>query len=130
MKQFPYLLWNRNQISVPTTQELDVLLDKLTSEIKDGISQGVQLVVNDATGLLITIGSSLSHVEFYDSNGHPPVVGYLEDSTNNSELFHFFYEGEPSSVKKRSCVPIETAREALRLYLLTGQKPTNIEWQR
>lgn len=129
MRSVLYLLWNKSRINVHSVQEIDKVLDKLISEIEDGTSHGIQLVANDKTGLLITIGSTLSHIEFYSSDVHPPVVGYFED-TDDEELFYFHYEGELSSVKKRSCVSIEKARETMRLYFLTGEKPTNIAWQR
>jgi hypothetical protein len=120
----PYLLWHNGKQEVNSLAELDALLDALATTSQDF---SVELCVNNLTALSITVGSNESHVEFYSEIEHPP-VSICKGNRNADGRYLFLHQGEPSSVWKRDCVPIEMARAAMREYFLTKARPNNIPW--
>lgn len=110
---------------------LDELLDRLALKAYENkMPFTVQICLNDESGLLITVGNDISHMEFYSNSNRPPVVVSIGNwnETQLDEVFVALHGGEPSTVQKKSCVPIEYARDAVRQYLETGNRPTNVNW--
>src|SRR5688572_4288072 len=124
-----YALWDQNETAeITSVHMVDELLDQLTLRAKkDRMPFTVQIILNDDSALLITVGSDLSHLEFYSTSQHPPVVPSNNQWNENiDEILIFYHGGEPSSVNKKSCIPIVAARQAVRQYYATGKRPTNI----
>lgn len=130
----PYALWQRNlsveTIEIISSAMLEELLDQLTIQAKeDDMPFTVQIMLNDISGILITVGSGLSHLEFYSESHRPPVVAPLGNwNETQDDLFTVIHGGIPSTVNKKSCIPIEWEREAVRQYFETGKRPVNISW--
>jgi hypothetical protein len=124
----PYLLWREDERSeIRTVQELDELVDRLTLEAKADMPFTVELHTADETLLCIVIGREESHVLFHSATSSPPILSSL-GPWDDDEPIEFTYQEQESSVPKRFTVPIEDAREALRLFYQTGTRPDNIAW--
>jgi hypothetical protein len=127
----PYALWHQDETTeIRSSQMLEELIDELTMQAqKDKMPFSVQIIMNDDSALLITVGSEISHLEFYSASHGPPVVISVGnwDGTEN-EAFFALHGGEPSTVSKKSCIPIGSARDAVRQYFETGKRPININW--
>jgi hypothetical protein len=122
----PYLQWHE-RAEVHSLQQLDLLVDHLTTEANADAPFTVDLHANPRTGLLIVLGREESHVEFYSADSRPPIVT-CRGSWEDDELIVFYYRGHHSELPKRAWIPIEDDRETLRRYFLTGKRPENIRW--
>lgn len=125
-----YLEWDEHQCAeVSSVEELDRLLDQLTLQARNEQPFSVDLVADAGTALSIVVGDVIAPVNFYSPTGHPLVVGcsypWEEDG---DQLFVFFARGSYSETEKRYTIPIADAREAMRRFLVTGQRPDNITW--
>jgi len=109
---------------------LEELLDELTLQAKEAdMPFSVQIELDDDSAILITVGSEISHMEFYSASHRPPIVASISaESTDENEIITFLHGGIPSTVSRISCVPIADARAAVRQYFETGGRPTNINW--
>ena len=127
MKAFvPYLLWNDQQIEINSLQELERIINILIAENQE-IPVAIQLVVNEKTGMLITVGSENSHTEFYSEDSRPP-VSISHGGNEGEDLVYFFHGGVLSSAPRKTCIPFILAMEALQKYYLTGEKPNTLSW--
>lgn len=130
----PYALWQRSRtvetVEITSSKMLEELLDQLTVQAnKDDMPFTVQIILDDTSGILLTVWSELSHLESYSELHRPPVVISLGDwGDNQDELITALHGGIPSTINKKSCVPSEKAREAVRQYFKTGKRPVNISW--
>jgi hypothetical protein len=122
--------WERNKSQVVyTLQDLEKLLEQLTLEaVQNADPIAIQIKANPDTALLISVGRAESHVAFYATSARPLIV-VCRGPWDTDELIEFNQMDEPSSVKKRYCVPAKDAREAVRRYFITGARPDNIEWE-
>jgi hypothetical protein len=115
---------------VASAESLEELLDELTLRAQEiNMPFSVQIELEDDSAILISVGSGISHLEFYSASHHPPVVASLSQvSTDGDEIVTVLHGGIPSTVSRGSCVPIAEARAAVRQYFETGRRPTNISW--
>lgn len=124
----PYIVWGEGKTEkVPTLRDLDRLVGQLIQLEGSKPPIGVQIIRNDRSGLLITLGHEFSHVEFFSSETHPQVVG-CRGPWNDSTLIGFTFGGEYTEMEKRFFVSAEDARDAMHEYYQTGNKPKNIRW--
>lgn len=129
------LLWARDQQrEIHSVAELDAFLTTLSQQVEGTMAVAVELFMDDDTGMCIVIGERVSHVSFYSKRGGPLVVKAVGTADvplheTEDEIVAFLYCGEYSEVLRRDTVPVEVAREALRHYFLTGQRPNNIAWE-
>jgi len=123
----PYLAWGESMLEIHSPEELDQVINQLIEQGQKKMPLSVQLVANEESALLITVGSQESHVEFYSITEPVLVVGCKGPWDDNS-LVAFTHGGEYSEIERRYCVPFASAREALNQYFLTGQRPNNIQW--
>src|SRR5688572_32723407 len=118
----PYVLCQRNvtveTIEITSSNMLEELLDRLTILAKDDDMRfTAQIILNDDSGILITVGSEISHLEFYSASQRPPIVPSIGQwNIGEDEIVIALHGGVPSTVQKNSCVPIEHARDAVRQY--------------
>jgi hypothetical protein len=66
-------------------------------------------------------------VEFHSTDPRPNGFGSV-GPWDDDEVIDFNFKGEITEMQRRYWVPISDAREALRLYFLTGDRPDNINW--
>lgn len=124
----PNLHWNYDsKMEIHSLAELDGVLDHIASEIGNGMGFSVEFSMNENTCLLITLGADKSHVEYFQKDGRPPVIPACGDVSEAGSLT-FLHRGEPSSVLLKSCVPVERARQAMRDYYQTGERPASLNW--
>ena len=124
----PDLVWGQSdRAKVRSVEDLDRLVDQLTSEASEGLPFAVELYIRDGTGMYIVVGRQESHVEFFSAHSHPPVIG-CRGPWDDDDLVEFTYRGQYSELPKRFTVPISDAREALRRFFQTGKRPDNIAW--
>jgi hypothetical protein len=125
----PYLLWgDKQRAEFDSLVQLEELIDQLTLKAAaNKLPIAVQVCLNAETGLLITVGSEVSHVEFASPSGHPRGVG-SRGPWDDDELIEADFMGQISELPRRYWVPIADAREALRRFYLTGARPDNITW--
>lgn len=127
----PHALWYQDKtIEITSSQMLEELLDQLTTQAeKAKMPFTIQICLHNDSALLITVGSEISHLEFYSEAQRPPVVisiGKWDENENGS--FTANHGGEPSTINKKSCIPIHAARNAVQQYFRTGKRPTNVNW--
>ncbi len=115
------------QADVASEQALNVLLVRLQAEAEETMAFSIQVSVNTTTTLLVTLGGAESHMEFYDRDSRPPVIGCCGER-DSDELITFLHSGQHTEMERRYCVIAEQALQALYLYIRTGKRPTNVQW--
>jgi hypothetical protein len=126
----PYFCWDaNNQKQFGSLEELEREIDKIEEQSRlDKIPIGVEVSATPDTALMITLGSDASHLEFYGANQSPLLsssIGPWDDDT----LIEGMYLGDViTQMEKRYCVPLHEARAALRMYVTTKVRPSNIRW--
>lgn len=126
----PYLLWGDDErAEFDSLPQLEELIDQLTSKAAaQKTSLAVQVCINAETGLLISVGSEASHMEFTSPTGRPRGVA-SRGPWDDDRLVEMDFMGQISELPRRYWVPIADAREALRRFYLTGTRPNNIAWE-
>jgi hypothetical protein len=121
--------WGRHlPVTVESTEALDALVARLAAEASDQHRpMCLEVSTSAETALKLTVGAEISHLEFFSANSHPPVNGShgLWDQTDYIELDCL---GELSYMQRRYFVPMAEALAALREYVLTGLRPSNVKW--
>lgn len=112
---------------VATVEELDRVVDELSASADSPFS--VELMVDENTAISVVVGLDISLVNFYSATEQPNYLGSV-GPWDDDELVVFYHRGHYSEVPKVHFVPIDDAREALRYYFRTGQRPPNITWTR
>ncbi|HTK05722.1 MAG TPA: Imm1 family immunity protein [Ktedonobacteraceae bacterium] len=125
-----YLEWDKDQrAEASSVEELDRLLDQLTLQATNERPFSVDLVADAVPALSIVVGDVITPVNFYSPTSHPLVVGCLGRwEEDGDQVFVFDARGSYSEIEKRYTIPIADAREAMRRFLATGQRPDNIVW--
>lgn len=125
----PYITWGIHQrAKIHNIEELDEWIDTLTRVAKDGGRPfSVQLRKGESTGLLFTVGLDISHLEFYSEKNSPIIVG-SRGSMDDEEIIIFLHGDEPSEMEKKYFVSMESARQAIKMYFTTGERPENVSW--
>ncbi|WP_020576960.1 Imm1 family immunity protein [Actinopolymorpha alba] len=112
------------QTEVSTVDELDHALDEVNREAEqDQVPYAVYVFTPaawDGPVLALGVGRDFSFLNF--DNAH--VVGDL-DSDKPTE---WWYGNDWGHRPPGRGIPVETAREAAREFVRTGQRPTNVEW--
>jgi Immunity protein Imm1 len=123
----PYLLWEGNRAEVDSLELLDAEIDHLTDEACKGMPFSVQVCLDYGTAMLIVVGRPESHLEFTSPTNQPLMVGCV-GPCDDDELIEFSHGGQHSELPRRFWVPTSEAREALRTFFRTGERPSNIRW--
>ena len=126
------LVWGDEEhcrTEVSTEEELDRVVDELTATAATDAPFSIELMVNEDTAISIVVGLDISLVNFYSATNKPNYSGSI-GPWDEDESIVFYYRGHYSEVSKAHFVPIDDAREALRCYFRTGQRPKKITWTR
>ena len=79
--------------------------------------------------LAIGVGGPLSVLNFVGSSGDPPYFTSLGDPSATGTMT-FVFSGEKSEFPLRNAIPIEMARQAIRMFAVTGERPmTTVQWE-
>lgn len=112
---------------VKSTEELDLLLNDLAEA---GIHKPLMVESISAKGdsLSIGVGSQESILSWIPAGGNPPYFASKGNPDAQGTVV-FFYRGSWSEFPRWSAIPVATAREAMRQFLETGERPTNVNWE-
>lgn len=127
--RIPHISWARDEyVEIDTLENTEEHLDRLTElAIEQGMPLSVQIALTSGTSLQLTVGCLESHVEYYSATGSP-LISVCRGPWASNEYITFNFLGEESGIEKMYCVPIGDAREAVRRYFQTRNRPDNIAW--
>lgn len=121
------------QTAVESVEALDELLDRLEAEAAADVRPWwIYIYDNDDQGKLrshlsLGLGEAFSFVDWWSEetqNG-----AHSQGDLDGGEVTAWLYSGAYSELDAGRGIPKDTAREAVRDYLRTGQQPTNVPWQ-
>lgn len=120
-----FTVWVRGeQVQFQTVEQVEGFIDQQEQKAKsEGVLQTIQVSAEDSSCMLITVGGNISYTQYYSVNSRPPIVtaiGAYDDNT----LIEFEFMGELSQIEKRYWIPIESARNAMTHYLVSGTRPS------
>jgi hypothetical protein len=72
-------------------------------------------------------GADQSVLSWIDEDADHPYL-LSKGETSEGRDVEFYYGNQMSQFPPGAVIPVETARQAMRDFLLTGQLPTNVEW--
>jgi hypothetical protein len=124
------VLWGTTRPAqiVKSADHVFQLIEKIEAEAHaTNTPISIDVSINKDTTFGITVGSDLSHTQFYDASRRPPIATSL-DIVDSDELIEVDFMGELSQMERRYWIPIELAKRALRYYLETGQRFEEIKW--
>jgi len=116
-----------SQRAAGSVGELDSLLDQVHAHGKP-VMVVVEALCN-GNSLAIGLGRDKSVLNFVPGSGDPPYFTSL-GAEDRDEAIEFDFMGESSEFPVRNSVPIDTARQAMRDFLQTGELSAIIEWER
>jgi Immunity protein Imm1 len=122
------LEWDHNVVAVHSVEELDALLDRLTTEAKADLPFMVTLGLEDDSSLSIGLGRPETVLSYISPGVGPPHFMSRGEPRDDSPP-KFLFSGEMTEYPPWSAVPTETAREALRDFFETGELPKRIAWE-
>lgn len=117
------------QSDVRNVRDLDRFLDQLSAAAAATQPFIAELVTSAGARLGIGLGISGTVLSFKQSDDPPYFVSVGDSDALGDEDVGFYFQGQWSEFPPSAVVPIERAREAARLFLLTGQRPDVIEWE-
>lgn len=123
----PFLIWNNHQVDVHSLDELDTLIDELSEKGRREKPFPVQLCLGENSGMLMTVGSDISHLEIIIETDLLEGLVSL-GPWNEDELIIFFHGDEPVEMEKKYFVPFDDAKAALRSYYKNHRIPDHILW--
>lgn len=112
--------------TVTSVGQLDSLLDRLNAEAADGPPLLVH-VGGPAGSLAIGIGRAESVLTFIYPDGDPPYL-VSNNGTDDETEYDFFMRGHHSAFPGYSIIPIQEAREAMRVFVASGALSLNVRW--
>jgi hypothetical protein len=126
----PRLRWtpDGDATEVATVEALDALLDRLSAEAARGRPFMVELIASNGDLLSMGLGRPRSVLSYTPASLDPPYLA-SHGGQAGDELLVFDYAGEPTEFPVGQAVPMSTAREAFRRFLVTGTLPDTIEWE-
>lgn len=122
------LAWGEtDRASVQSVRELDWYLDRLSRQALKGDPFIVQLRNEAGASLSMGLGRPESVVN-HRASADPPYYTSVGDP-NADGLSVFYYFGQWTELHRKHAIPVEQAREAMRLFVATGLRPDNITWE-
>jgi hypothetical protein len=120
--------WTRgDSISVTTAEELDAILQPLHTDVSRADALVVAITSPAGDDLTLGIGRDTTVVGWTSADGDPPHF-VSRGSTEEGDDLVFFYDGHWTDFPASRGIPVEDAFEAARLFVRTGERPTNIRW--
>lgn len=116
------------QERVDTVEQLDALLDKITSQ---GQPIWAELVSADEQHVLnVGLGREFSSLTFYDLAAPAKYASVATLPPPTDDDIDFNYGGTPTPMQPDSAIPADAARAAAREFMRTdGQRPLQVGWR-
>jgi hypothetical protein len=114
--------------TVASVDELDERLDALDAEAREGDPFVAEVARPDGAVLSIGLGRDASVLN-YSASPDPPYYTSHSPGGSGDESPVFYYYGHWSEFRPDAAVPMENAREAVRVFFRTGDRPDNIDWR-
>jgi Immunity protein Imm1 len=122
------LNWGENEVAVGSVQELDALLDRLTVEAEQDTPFMVALSREDESTLSIGLGRPESVASYVPGSLEPPYLVSRGKGDGDGPV-EFFFGGQMTEFPPTSAVPVEAARDALRVFFETGELSPDLDWE-
>lgn len=117
--------WSRSE-TVVAVEQLDALLDQLHLE---AVGQAPILVsIGGPAGCLIVgLGRAESVLSFISSDSEPPYLVSTNRSKDEAEV-EYFMNGHHSPVQAKHVIPMDLARDAVRVFVEHGALLASVRW--
>jgi hypothetical protein len=128
----PVKVWytgHRRAIEVATVEELDALLDRIAAspEHREFPTLVTIARADEQQSVQVLLGrKDLSLLIWYLARDD---IAASKGTIPTSERIVFDYGGTPTNAYDDTVIPVEAARQAVREFFSTGQRPTCIEWE-
>jgi hypothetical protein len=123
------LSWAEDEsVPVHSVQELDERLDELDRRARDDLPLVAGIERADGKALSIGLGRDRSVLN-YMSSLDPPYFTSHDENADEGGTIVFYYYGHESEFPADAAVPMEDAREAVRRFFETGERPENLDWR-
>lgn len=109
-------------------RDLDRALDDLAAKALKGGPLIVEMISPLEDRLLIGIVQSSAFLSFEQASGNPPYM-ITVGSAEKSGTVKFDFEGELTEIPRRYCIPLNSARQAIREYFQTGELSKALDWE-
>ena len=113
-----------NEEKVRTPDELDAVLDKASTDAAAAGRPSVVYVLTDRGAQAPFLGLGVGREFSYLTYGGQHAPGDLDGGVPPA----WYTSGARSELPAGRAVQVEAARDAAREFLLTGERPTNVEW--
>jgi hypothetical protein len=124
--QTAILRWDDQEVGIESLDKLDAYISLLEKQGQRSDYPFFCELIIASLILMISFGRSLSAARFYDTSMKKDDYS-LGEAVDGLEVV--FYGGHWTEIDRRELIPYEQAREALRNFYATGNKPQNIRWQ-
>jgi hypothetical protein len=114
-----------HQELVQTLEALDDLLDAISAE---GGPQTAQVTREGAGTLGIVLGSERSFLHHVPVSVEPPYYAGAGDEQRDETLAFTIGGAQRSEVPWAATITVEAARDALRVFVLTGERSPELRW--
>ena len=126
------VLWDLDgSRTVASVDELDALLDGLHERFASEGRQVLVLVEREGRpgSLGVGLGGAMSMLSWLDLDHGEDVVSLGGGQADGGGYVAFEYAGQASEYPRSVLVPLPVAREAVRRFAATGQRPGSVRWQ-
>lgn len=116
--------------AIRSREQLDDALDEIERHARANEPLIVDLISPLGASLRIGLGRQRSVLTFDSGSGMPPYLESSGDETNtNSDSIVFYYGGHWTEFPASALIPKEAAREAMKSFFQTGERPNNVSWE-
>lgn len=112
--------------SVRTADELDHLVGSLIGERDGDLPILVMLTAPDAKWM--SIGLAEPSVATFQYGVDPPYFVSAGSPPSDRKPLLFSFQGHWTEFEAEAAIPLDDALQALRVFLVSAERPTNIEW--
>lgn len=113
---------------VSELMDLDQFLDEINSEVRN---EDPIIVTIFMQGSIVSLGLGLdtSFVQLINESNEPPYWVTLGDTKLDGVVDFFLHGKHHTEISQKNLIPINTARNIVREYYLTGSKSKNVQWE-
>lgn len=114
-------------LEIDDQRTLDRALDSIAKEAEKPLI--VELVGRTGARLGIGLGMPTSVLAFNPSDDPPYYMSRGSRSSPRDDIIVYYFQGHWTEFPVTAVVPIEDAREAARVFFLTDERPSNVDWE-
>ena len=79
--------------------------------------------------LLLGLGSAYGCVQFSSTDGEPPYLMAVAEKPEQEGEQAFLMGNTPTPVPQRYCIPMRKVVEIATVFLISGERASNVEWE-